>query len=94
MSTRFRPDPNREVCPGCGHPVSLLVVEQPVGAVQKRVVITGSCPHINRKSSRHGERCRQPTALILDRYGHRYLFAPTFEALNELLESQAQRAGS
>ncbi len=94
MSTRaFHPDPTRERCPGCGHPVSLLVVEQPVGAVRERVVVTGTCPNINRKSSRHGERCRQPTALILDRYGHRYLFAPTFEALSALIESEREEAG-
>jgi hypothetical protein len=93
MNTRFAPDPDRPSCPRCGKKVN-LTASNGNGDVARPFAVTVACPYTVPRAQGGTEGCRQPTAVVLDRYGSRYLFAPTFDALNKLLEVELKSAAA
>jgi hypothetical protein len=55
-----------------------------MGDVRGSFAVSGRCPFA-RQTAAGSQECRHPTAIIVDRYGVRYLFAPTFGELNLLI---------
>jgi hypothetical protein len=55
------------------------------GDVRGKFAVTGRCPYTIRQAEGGSKECRQPTAIVFDRYGHEVIFAPSFEALNQRL---------
>lgn len=78
------PDPNRPTCPGCGAKVDMHTTVG-MGDVRGKFAVTGRCPYTKPRPEGGTQGCRYPTALVFDRYGMQYVFAPSFESLNHRL---------
>lgn len=92
MRDNRRPDPNRETCPRCGQRVGIHTTVRP-GNVRGKFAVSTPCPYTIKRAGGDGtEGCRMPTAVIFDPYGHKIVFAPSFEALNHLIERETSGA--
>jgi len=88
MSDPRRPPPDRDTCPRCGSRIGLHTTVK-IGDVTGRFAVTTACPNTVLRLEGGREACRQPTAILFDRYGFRVIFAPTFEALNHRIALEA-----
>jgi hypothetical protein len=86
-SRRPSSDHDRPSCPRCGQRVDACTTVK-AGDVRSPFAVTMRCPFTRPREGGGVEGCRQPTAVLFDKYGYRYLFAPTFEALNDLIKRE------